>query len=92
MFEIVKKPFMNVLAEDVRYNPQQGLLSNIGENMTRGIDKAVTRQHWSDQARRMNEALDRWHQDQAFARQRMTQSQPAAHGLFGPGIPTMSGG
>jgi hypothetical protein len=73
MPHIADKPFMNVLAEDVRVDPQQGVLGNIGNNLARAGDKMIMRNQYRDRARQMNLALQDWQRTQAILRQR----QPA---------------
>jgi len=83
MPHIADKPFTSVLAEDVRYDPQQGLLANVGDNLARAGDKVIARNMYRDRARQMNQALAQWQQDQAALRQRMAAAARPAAPLMG---------
>jgi hypothetical protein len=88
MFEAPDKPFLNTLAEDIRVDPQQGVLGNIGGNLATAANKVMTRDMYRTRARQMDQAIQQWQQNQAIMRQRMmTQQQPQQPGL-GPGRPT----
>ena len=84
MPDLADKPFMNVLAEDVRINPRLGLLGNINENLTRASDKVDVRTMNRNRAWQLNQAMQEWQRDQAALRQRAAQpyGQPPAPGLF----------
>jgi hypothetical protein len=73
MFEPVQKPFTDVLAEHVSYDPDAGLLGNIGENLNRGIDKVYTRNMWRDRADRMQAAIAQDRERQALAHTKMAR-------------------
>jgi hypothetical protein len=78
MFEIADKPFLHVLGEDVRYDLQQSLFSNVGENLVRAGDKVITRNRWRNRARQMNQTMAAYNQQQAALRQR-TATMKMAH-------------
>lgn len=70
MPHIADKPFVNTLAEDIRYDPTQGIGANIGNNLLNAADKVQTRNMYRNRAAQMNRALEAWQQNQAVLRQR----------------------
>ena len=42
MFEPVQKPFTGVLAEHVSFDPNQGLLGNVGQNVGRAWTRSTS--------------------------------------------------
>ena len=88
MFAPVKKPFLNVLAEDVRINPNQGVFENVGNNLFRAGDKMIMRNRYSERAQQMNRAMQEWQQQQAITQQRLGMQKTAegGWGRFGKGL------
>jgi hypothetical protein len=76
MPHIADKPFLDTLGEDVRFDPQQSVFENIGNNFDRAFDKVYTRNMYRNRARQMNQALEAWEQNQAILRQRMPTFEP----------------
>jgi hypothetical protein len=79
------KPFLDVLAEDPRYDANQGLLDNIAGNVYRGADKVMRRNMYRNRAQQMNAALADWDKQQAINRQRMGMQKVAAGLMQGLG-------
>ena len=65
------KSLMDTLSEDIRFDPNQSVFENIGNNFDRANDKIYTRNMYHNRAKQMNQALAAWEQNQAILRQRM---------------------
>lgn len=88
MRDLADKPFMDVLGEDIRIDPHQGVFANVGSNLLNAGNKIALRNQYRDRARQMNQALQQWRQNQAAMRQRMTAQQPQQQPGLWPKRPT----